>query len=172
MQAMEVIGGTWTNISSDATLVRHLLDLYFCWEYPTLGSLSREYFLEDFERGSNRFCSSLLVNAILALGSRLSDRPASRADPNEARTSGDHFFKEAEKLLWKDKDHYKLTTIQALGLMSIREAGCGRDYESRYYAGQSTRLALEMGLHQVTDSGTRDNAVRSATFWGAFSLDQ
>lgn len=169
---MEVIGGTWTSVSSDAALIRHLLDLYFCWEYPTLGSLSREHFLEDFGRGNQRFCSSLLVNALLAIGSRLSDRPASRADPNNAHTSGDHFFKEAEKLLWKDKDHYKLTTIQALGLMSIREAGYGRDYESRYYAGQSTRLALEMGLHRVTESEDSDNAVRSATFWGAFSLDQ
>lgn len=75
-------------------------------------------------------------------------------------------------LLRRDKDHYRLTTIQALGLMSVREAGCGRDYESRFYAGQSTRLALEMGLHLVRDSEDVENAVRSATFWGAFSLDQ
>ena len=51
-------------------------------------------------------------------------------------------------------------------------AGCGRDYESRYYAGQSTRLALEMGLHRVEDSEHVHDAVRCATFWGAFSLDQ
>lgn len=67
-----------------------------------------------------------------------------------------------------------MTTIQALGIMSIREASCGRDSESWYYAGQSIRLAIEMGLHRVSDnSGDSDEiAVQAATFWGAFSLDQ
>ncbi|KAI3400743.1 hypothetical protein diail_1952 [Diaporthe ilicicola] len=61
----------------------------------------------------------------------------------------------------------------ALGIMSIREASCGRDSESWYYAGQSIRLAVEMGLHRVRDdSGSSDEvAVQAATFWGAFALD-
>ncbi|KAM0276517.1 hypothetical protein ACHAQH_006666 [Verticillium albo-atrum] len=56
--------------------------------------------------------------------------------------------------------------------MSIREASCGRDSESWYYAGQSIRLAIEMGLHQVDGDGDADElAVQAATFWGAFGLD-
>jgi hypothetical protein len=57
--------------------------------------------------------------------------------------------------------------------MSIREASCGRDSESWYYAGQSVRLAIEMGLHRLHDRGDEDElAVQAATFWGAFALDQ
>ena len=165
---------TWTTITSDGALVQHLLALYFCWEYPTFASLSKEHFLKDFADGRPRFCSPILVNALLALGCRFSSQPSTRANPNDPYTSGDHFFKESQRLFYQERDHHTLTTIQALGIMSIREASCGRDSESWYYAGQSIRLAIEMGLHRLEGDGSDDDetAVQAATFWGAFALDQ
>ncbi|KAF5236468.1 hypothetical protein FAUST_6529 [Fusarium austroamericanum] len=170
---LRTAASTWTSLTSDNTLVQHLLALYFCWEYPTFASLSKEHFLHDFQQGRNRYCSPILVNALLALGCRFSTQPMSRANPNDPYTSGDHFFKESLRLFSQETDHHSLTTIQALGIMSIREASCGRDSESWYYAGQSIRLAIEMGLHRIMDEGDEDElAVQSATFWGAFALDQ
>ncbi|OAQ97494.1 hypothetical protein LLEC1_04144 [Akanthomyces lecanii] len=164
--------GTWTNITSDVNLVHHLLALYFCWEYPTFASLSKEHFLRDFQDGRHRYCSPILVNALLALGCRFSTQPKTREFPNDPYSSGDHFFKEALRLLNAESDQHSLTVIQALGIMSIREASCGRDSESWYYAGQSIRLAIEMGLHLTQEHGDVDEmAVQSATFWGAFALD-
>lgn len=164
---------TWTSITGDINLVQHLLALYFCWEYPTFASLSKEHFLRDFQDARPRYCSSILINALLALGCRFSNQPMTRANPDDPYTSGDHFFKESQRLFYQETDHHSLTTIQALGIMSIREASCGRDSESWYYAGQSVRLAIEMGLHRVHDDGDEDElAVQSATFWGAFALDQ
>ncbi|KAI1343550.1 fungal-specific transcription factor domain-containing protein [Xylariaceae sp. FL0016] len=163
---------TWTTVTEDSNLVHHLLALYFCWEYPTFASLSKEHFLKDLMDGRNRYCSPILVNALLALGCRFSTQPNTRANPNDPRSSGDHFFKESLRLLYRETNHHTLTTIQALGIMSIREASCGRDSESWYYAGQSIRLAIEMGLHRVKDDGDEDEvAVQAATFWGAFALD-
>lgn len=173
LSEMKVPAEAWTRVTDDSRLVQHLLALYFCWEYPTFASLSKEHFLKDFQDGRTRYCSSVLINALLALGCRFSSHPSTRATPDDPSTSGDHFFKECVRLLREEDDHYRMTTIQALGLMSIREASCGRDSESWYYAGQSMRLTLEMGLH-VNDSGGDDDdetAVRSATFWGAYSLD-
>ena len=163
----------WTAITNDNNLVQHLLALYFCWEYPTFASLSKEHFLSDFRDGRQRYCSPILVNALLALGCRFSTRPMTRENPNDPYTSGDHFFKESQRLFAQETDHHILTTIQALGIMSIREASCGRDSESWYYAGQSIRLAVEMGLHRIQDGLDEDElAVQAATFWGAFALDQ
>jgi hypothetical protein len=165
--------GTWTSITNDVNLVQHLLALYFCWEYPTFASLSKEHFLRDFQDGRHRYCSPILVNALLALGCRFSTQPMTRANPNDPYSSGDHFFKESQRLFNGEVDHHSLTTIQALGIMSIREASCGRDSESWYYAGQSIRLALEMGLHRIHEDDDEDElAVQAATFWGAFALDQ
>jgi hypothetical protein len=171
---MKIPADTWTEMTSDPDLVHHLLALYFCWEYPTFASLSKEHFLKDFGQGLERYCSPMLVNALLALGCRFSSRPNTRTKPDDPYTSGDHFFRECQRLFYEEKNHHTLTTIQALGIMSIREASSGRDSESWYYAGQSIRLAFEMGLHQVHDDDGLDDdelAVRSATFWGAFALD-
>ncbi|KAM3458770.1 hypothetical protein MY5147_004067 [Beauveria neobassiana] len=164
--------GTWTSITSDVNLVHHLLALYFCWEYPTFASLSKEHFLRDFQDGRHRYCSPILINALLALGCRFSTQPKTREFPNDPYSSGDHFFKEALRLLNAETDQHSLTVIQALGIMSIREASCGRDSESWYYSGQSIRLAIEMGLHLSREHTDLDEmAVQSATFWGAFALD-
>ncbi|KAI1391792.1 nitrogen assimilation transcription factor nirA [Hypoxylon trugodes] len=169
---MKVPPESWTAVTSDGSLVSHLLALYFCWEYPTFASLSKEHFLRDFRDGRERYCSPILVNALLALGCRFSTQPNTRANPNDPRTAGDHFFKESLRLFYREQEHHNLTTIQALGIMSIREASCGRDSESWYYAGQSIRLAIEMGLHRLQNDGDEDElAVQAATFWGAFALD-
>lgn len=174
MTRMRVPAAVWTSITSDLNLVQHLLALYFCWEYPTFASLSKEHFLRDFKEGRARFCSDILVNALLALGCRFSSLPNTRSNPDDPYTSGDHFFKESLRLFYQEEHHHKLTTIQALGIMSIREASCGRDSESWYYAGQSIRLAIEMGLHEISEHGGDEDEldVQQATFWGAFALDQ
>lgn len=169
--------GRWTNVTPNIEFVNHIMALYFCWEYPTFASLNKEHFLDDYRTGSTRYCSSLLVNTILALGCRLSNHAEARSDPYDGSTAGDHFFAEAVRLLELEEDKHVLTTIQALGLMSLREASCGRSSESLFHSGQSIRLAIEIGLHRDTqDNASKaaeiDHEVRSATFWGAFSLDQ
>jgi hypothetical protein len=164
---------TWTTIANDINLVQHMLALYFCWEYPTSASLSKEHFLRDFRDRRHRYCSPLLVNALLALGCRFSTHPMTRANSKDSHSAGDQFFKESQRLFDQETDHHSLTTIQALGIVSIREASCGRASESRYYAEQSIQLAFEMGLHRTDDEGDQDElVVQSATFWGAFSLNQ
>jgi hypothetical protein len=167
---------SWTSVTSDGAFVEHLMALYFCWEYPTFASLSKEHFLEDFRTGNRRHCSSLLVNSVLAVGCRFSNQASARADPNNPDTAGDHFFAEAERQLHVERDRHTLTTIQAMGLMSIRQASCGRSSHSLFLSGQSIRLAVEMGLHldeEVLNKNSElEHEVRSATFWGAFSLDQ
>jgi hypothetical protein len=172
----------WTTVTSDRELVEHLLALYFCWEYPVFATLSKNHFMKDFRAGSTNYCSPLLVNALLALACRFSDRPSARADPDDSATAGAHFFAEALKLFQEEEDQRVLTTIQALGIMSIREGSRGRVHESIFFSGQSMRLAIEMGLHlDAENTGDdeendavedEDKAVREATFWGAFSLDE
>lgn len=168
---------SWTAVTSDGALVEHLLALYFCWEYPIFATVSKEHFMEDYRKGSTRYCSSLLVNALLALACRFSDRSNIVYDSHDRTTVGDTFFAEALRLLYTKTDRHVLTTVQALGVMSIREASCGRISESSFLSGQSIRLAVEMGLHLEStydDVGGDDSekSVYKATFWGALSLNE
>lgn len=170
----------WTSVTSDDKLVDHLLEMYFCWEYPTFASLSKEHFMYDYNSGTQRFCSALLVNAVLALGARSSDAPEARKNPTDPRSAGEHFFEEAKRLLGSEEVP-TLATIQALGLMSLRQASCGKDASSVFYARQSLRMALDIDLHcqrpasrviNGTEFSQAEREVRIATFWGCFNLEQ
>src|SRR4051812_7278597 len=115
--------GPWTAVTTDAALIDHLLSLYFCWEYPIFASLSRQHFLTDFQSGRRRYCSPLLINTILAVGYQLS----TDSRRNSYRTvSGNDFATEAERLLVFEQAIPSLTTVQALGILSILEASQGR----------------------------------------------
>jgi hypothetical protein len=56
----------WTTVSPNDGLMRILLERYFLTQYPGQFFFHKDYFLEDMVSKSTRFCSPLLVNAILA----------------------------------------------------------------------------------------------------------
>lgn len=171
--AMQVSASVWTSITEDSDVVQRLLALYFCWEYPIFASINKEYFVEDFLAGQARYCSPILVNALLALGCCFSNQQVGSQYSQRLRPSGDDFFEETKRLFNAEADHHSLTTVQALSIMSLRESSCGRDSDSYYYSGQSIRMAVEMGMHHVDDRmSSGESAVTAATFWGAFELDQ
>jgi hypothetical protein len=163
---------SWTTVTRDSALIDHLMSLYFCWEYPIFASLSKPYFLEDFRSGRSRYCSPLLVNAILAVGYQFSRKPEGKEDGD---VLNGQFTSAAEQLLAMEENNPSLTTIQALGMMSILEASEGNDKRSVFYCGQSIRMAVGMGLHldvSTTELPEDEREVRRATVWGAYALDQ
>ncbi|KAF2258328.1 hypothetical protein CC78DRAFT_125650 [Lojkania enalia] len=168
--------GTWTVVTADIDLVEGLLDLYFRWSHPFYVIFSRECFYKDFRSGREKYCSPLLVNAILAYACHFTDEPLARTEPDNFRTAGDHFFAEARRLLHEDETP-SLTTTQALCVMAMREPSAGRDSSGFMYIGRCMRMAVELGLHlnnsaappmHLTPSETE---VRKVTFWGCFTVD-
>jgi hypothetical protein len=180
---------SWTRVTNDPEVIIHLINMYFTWHYPYFTILSKSLFYREFLHGKPPvtpkrivYCSSLLVNAILALGCHFTNSPAGRVDPNNPATKGDAFFQEAKRLIVENDEYEKprLTTVQALALMSAREAGCGREAKGWVYSGMSFRMALDMGLN--LDSGGMTNNkdamdeneidARRVTFWGCFLFDK
>ena len=147
-----------------------------------------------------KYCTPLLVNAILALGCHFTSHRLSRADPRDPDTAGDHFFKECKRLILENDEHEtpRLTTVQALALMSVREAGCAREQKGWSYSGMSFRMGIEMGLnldlggrHTDEDPDKNNGGIngtgtvgmrksiddeeldaRRVTFWGCFLFDK
>ncbi|EMR86808.1 putative pathway-specific nitrogen regulator protein [Botrytis cinerea BcDW1] len=165
---------SWTTVTSDTEVIVHLINMYFTWHYPYFTTLSKTLFYKDF----------LLVNAMLALGCHFTNSPQACADPGDTATKGDHYFAEAKRLFIENEEFEKprLTTIQALCLMSVREAGAGREGKGWVYSGMAFRMAQDMGLN--LDSGINKNSpkefpvdedeidVRRVTFWGCFLFDK
>ncbi|KAJ6119707.1 Transcription factor [Penicillium sp. IBT 18751x] len=171
----------WTQVTDDASLIGHLMTMYFTWHYPFFTILAKDLFYRDYTRGvSSAYCSSLLVNSMLALGCHFSSWQGAFLDPQNAATAGDHFFKEAKRLILENDEHEssKLCTIQAFALMSVREAGCGREGKGWVYSGLSFRMAFDLGLnvdaanlgaHNLSDE---EVDARRITFWGCFLIDK
>ena len=161
----------WTTLTTDRDYIVHLLSLYFCWEYPIFASLSKARFLEDFRSGQRRYCSSLLLTIILAVGRQFSTQAS---QDGNVKSSADEFASEAERLLSLENGRPSLTTIQALGIMSIFQASRGRSDQGVFYSGQAIRMAIEMGLHlnmEIAHLSNAEQEVRRATVWGVHTLD-
>lgn len=170
-------GSTWTTVTNDIDFVNKLLKLYFTWSHSFYVLFSRECFYKDFESGRDKYCSSLLVNAICAYACHLTNEPAGRTDPSNFRTAGDHFFTEAKRLLYEDDEIPSLTTTQALCIMAMREPSTGRESTGFRYMGRCMRMCIELGLHLKNNASPVLNLtpseveVRKVTFWGCFTMD-
>ncbi|KAI1101081.1 fungal-specific transcription factor domain-containing protein [Jackrogersella minutella] len=180
---------SWSDVTKDRDIVTHLLNMYFSWHYPYFTTLSRSLFYRDFLKGKSNispnktaYCSPLLVNAMLALGCHFTDTDCAYATAGDSWTKGDHFFAEAKRLI-VDNDEYekpRLATVQALALMSVREAGCGREAKGWVYSGMSFRMAQDLGLNLDIGGIKSDNDnldeqeidARRVTFWGCFLFDK
>ena len=165
----------WTTVTQDVSLIEHIMNLYFTWCHPLYTVFPENMFVHAMKNRVHKYCSPLLVNAILASGCAFSDRPDARSDPNDPQTAGDHFFAEARRLLYDDESS-RLTTVQALALMALREASCGRDSMGYQYAGRCARMMIELGLHVSfgsagDDIGSTEIEARKVTFWGCFIME-
>lgn len=182
---------SWTKVTDDPHLVVHLLNMYFTWHYTYFTTLSKTLFYRDFLLGKpppdtkrkTHYCTSLLVNVILALGCHFTSHPGARESPDDPATAGDHFFKEAKRLIMENDEHERprLTNIQSFALMSVREAGCGREAKGWVYSGMAFRMACDMGLNLNTGQLTTnknvngdeaEEDVRRVTFWGCYLFDK
>ncbi|KAH6635351.1 fungal-specific transcription factor domain-containing protein [Chaetomium sp. MPI-SDFR-AT-0129] len=181
---------TWTEVTKDTQLVTHLMNMYFNWHYPYFTTLSKSLFYRDYLRGkpsgqprTTVYCTPLLVNVMLALGCHFTAVSGAFGVPGDSRTKGDHFFAEAKRLIIENDEYAKprLATVQALALMSVREAGCGREANGWVYSGMSFRMAQDIGLNLNLGGLARDKGgsldeeevdARRVTFWGCFLFDK
>lgn len=169
--------GSWTRVTNDAVLAKHLLDLYFTWSHPFYVLFSEELFRYSLADMKLKYASPLLVNAILAVGCHYSSLSASRATPSDSSTSGDHFFAEAKRLL-REENEPAMTTVAALGVMSIRQSMKGDTNSGLEYARQMISASAAMCLHMDPTSldsfkqmSTPEIEARRVTFWGTYAVE-
>ncbi|OQD89012.1 hypothetical protein PENANT_c003G03705 [Penicillium antarcticum] len=127
-------------------LKAHLVDLYFEWEQPWLQMVNEQLFRDSMKDGG-RYFSPLLLNCILAMGSRYCERLEIRSDPNDSNTAGRLFIKKAEQLIQNDLKWPKITTIQSLAILGMAYIAMGSDAAGWLHQGMANRLALDMGLN-------------------------
>ncbi|KAE9377634.1 hypothetical protein N431DRAFT_554004 [Stipitochalara longipes BDJ] len=158
------VNSDWTTVTSDNEFVKDLLDVYFTWSHPFNLLFSEETFYHGMRTRKLKYCCFY------------SDRSEARKVQDDPDTTGDHFFDEAKQLLAKEQGT-SLTTIQALGLMSVREMLRGDSTSSRRYIGhmiagiKSLELHIPLPAQSPNRISEAETQTRTITLWGCFVLE-
>ncbi|PIG85690.1 hypothetical protein AARAC_007135 [Aspergillus arachidicola] len=167
----------------DEGFERHLLELFFAWQDPSLYVIHPETFWKSraqskYEGKPNQYYSRALSDAMCALGAAYESKyhPEFVAFP---RSLAEYFGDRAKLLLELEFDCPSVTTVQTLVLLSNHEAACTEDTRGWLYSGMAMRLSLDLGLHlemsPYIENGTishQDAEVRRMVFWGVYLNEQ
>lgn len=159
-------GNRWTNVTTDDTLVDHLLALYFTWLHPVHMVFSEVHFMASYRNRSNVYCSSPMVNAICAMACRFFDFAAHHdtETPIDPETLGDRFMDEARSQITPEV-YQKLTTLQTFAVMFLVDLSAGKGSRASSYI----RLAADK-LNSRLDSQYSTEASEMAS-WGLYALN-
>ncbi|OAQ65031.1 fungal zn(2)-Cys(6) binuclear cluster domain-containing protein [Pochonia chlamydosporia 170] len=136
----------WTNVSSDDELLRDLLKSYFTHEYLFFPFFHKDSFLQDMVSGRRRFCSSLLVNAILAASCHGHNKLPDRTEFWNPASLSYRFMAETRRLWELEADKKTITKVQAAMILHLEYNKNGLDKIGWSYCLQAVATAEEMGL--------------------------
>jgi hypothetical protein len=170
----------WTTVTQDESLVKHLLRLYFCWEYPIFHTVSGAKFWDSYHTRSPQHCSRLLVNAILSVGCLFGGEYYNGIHGNRKGRleTSDAFYQEALEIYSRNEDLITPTKVQALGVLAIRQAYFGNVMESI----NLSERAVQMVVQKIVESNPRrllqplepndevTDRPYAEVYWGALSL--
>ncbi|KHN96427.1 uncharacterized protein MAM_05716 [Metarhizium album ARSEF 1941] len=161
-------GGSFQYAPHDQTS-QTLMAAFFTEQYQYNMVVYREYFLRDYDVGSGRYYSDLLLYSMCSLSALLYD---------DFFKLSDVFSGQAQALLFATLDKPDLTTLQALILLGHREIAVGQTSKGWLFCGMAFRLAHEMGLHldpsnwDGSSSLFRDREILRRVYWGIFIADK
>lgn len=162
----------WTNVCADEPLLHRLMEAYFMHIYTAFPFFHKECFLRGLGSVSRRFCSSLLVNAILAHACHATPTVAYRNEHWNPQTLGYMFLAEARRLLELETGRPKITTIQAMLVMNITMNDHGVEGAAYQYLTKAVALAYMMGFFNSASELEADQDVKivlEVTAWALFA---
>jgi hypothetical protein len=158
----------------------HLLSLFWRWQNSWQYIVCRESFVRDlYVEKSGRYCTPLLLTAIMALSSRYSSRLELRTDVADANTAGAIFAKQAKTMLDCEYEAPTTSTVQATAILGLYWASIDNEGLGFMYIGMASRMAMNLGLqsdcsHYAAKGlvSQEDVEERSIAFWGIYVLDK
>ncbi|KAH6642661.1 hypothetical protein C7974DRAFT_385900 [Boeremia exigua] len=138
----------WTNIISDDGLFRRLITIYLANHHATFFWFNKELFLEDLAARRTQFCSSLLVNAVLAAACQ-----AYKGIPNLAKfwmpmNLQNRFLLEAKRLWELEMDISRLTSIHAAQVIHSVLNVNGLSTVGDFYTSQAIIMAQNLRIFE------------------------
>ncbi|KAF0638647.1 hypothetical protein FPSE5266_04706 [Fusarium pseudograminearum] len=164
---------SWTSVSNDDVLMRDLLRVMFRCEYQFTAAFQKDLFLQDMVAGREDFCSSLLVNAVLAYACVCYPQMSNRVEYWNPNNLLYRFTAEAKRLWELEAKVPRITTIQAGIIFTVFHNLCGVDEIGKPYRLQAVFLAHQLRIFDtaVADRCERLQRGREYTAWALYNWE-
>ncbi|KAF9310862.1 hypothetical protein BG003_008028 [Podila horticola] len=145
----------------------NLLDMYFRYMYPFAPIFIRRSFMEQHQSQRPDLSQILVLNAIFCNACWYSDDPAIKQESTK-------YFNRAKIILDETYHVSRISTIQALLLMSHHQYGVGNYSGGWLYTGMATRIAHDIGLHRqdVQVNEPEEGEIRRRIWWAVYISDR
>ncbi|KAI8882589.1 hypothetical protein K501DRAFT_142022, partial [Backusella circina FSU 941] len=151
-----------------------LIDLFFKYRYPITPCIPKRYFYEQL-RKKGPFITPLLLNAMYCM--------VCSCSPDSGLPKASIFYNRAKNLVDDFLDTPRLSTVVALGFMSLyepvptKDSAENQNCRSWIHSGMAYRMCLELGIN-IDSEHTRGNLppeeveLRRRIFWYCYCLDK
>ncbi|KAK8024103.1 hypothetical protein PG993_012169 [Apiospora rasikravindrae] len=163
----------WTTVQVSNELAARIISLYLKTDHPMLGTFDPDLFVSDLITQQRRFCSSLLVNALLYWGSQMYS-----AIDKEVKKHARLFCAEAERLWLEAKHTDTLLNMAGAQLLSLAFMGHGKDHACLKYLTEAVNMGVRLKLFGRLDAigeedqrkmAVDDQSATSFAAWGIFN---
>ncbi|RFN53312.1 hypothetical protein FIE12Z_2462 [Fusarium flagelliforme] len=163
----------WTTVCKDDELMRDLLRVLFRCEYQFTAAFHKDLFLQDLSAGRKSFCSSLLVNVLLAYACVCYPQLSNRVEYWNPNNLIYRFMAEAKRLWELEATVPRITTIQAGMLFAVYHNLCGLDEIGQAYRVQAVALARQLRIFDtpVVGQSERLQRGREYTAWALYNWE-
>ncbi|KAF5656701.1 nitrogen assimilation transcription factor nit-4 [Fusarium heterosporum] len=165
--------GHWSSVPIPSNLAAKIISLYLETDHPLLGPFDPALFVDDLVHCRTRYCSELLVSALMYWGCQMYTSVDS-----SAKEFTQQFCEEAEKRWSLEKSTDSLLTLAATQLLGFSYMGNGKDHYVLTFVSEVNSMGTRMGLFGVETSVAISKAkqvspeLQSATSyaaWGTFN---
>ncbi|KAF9429510.1 hypothetical protein BGZ94_000052 [Podila epigama] len=145
----------------------NLLSLYFRYMYPFAPMFIRRTFMEEHHQKRPDLSQILILNAIFCNACWYSDDPLIKQDSTK-------YFNRAKIILDETYHVSRVSTVQALLLMSHHQYAVGNYSGGWLYTGMATRIAHDIGLHRqdVQVNEPEEAEIRKRVWWAVYIADR
>lgn len=165
---------TWTSSGWTKQYIMGLITSVLEWDALPLCRVNKGLLLKDFESGARQYCSSALVNALLAIATRLveeSDKQSEVLSDTSTSTSETFVRESSAHLHGEGPTIDTLPNIQAVGVLALYEASFGQDARASKLADEYAAAIADLCFSEPTPvPGSDYDQVRTDAYHGAISL--
>lgn len=130
-----------------AEVENELLDIFWTWQNPWQYLVHKRLFCEALEGGFHtEYLTPLMLQSVLALSARYSERVEVRDEPDQPSTAGNALAENAKAILRLEMECPTTSTVAAMAILALREMSVNKEALGWTYLGEP----FDVGAYSVS----------------------